>query len=479
MPATRERVGAHGCRRGRRRAHPGRRRSLTAAAASALVACAALGSAGTAAGQVVAVPAELTLEEALDLARRHSPAYARTLNDAGPAAARVRAGWGGLLPGLDASMSLAGSDARRVTGEGEAGEPTRLPEPLEFQSSSSNQRVGLDLTLFDGGANWNRLGSARASARAIKARIAGSWVGVAASVERAYWDVVRADLLAGLEERLLVAARERLDATEQRLRVASVSPVDVLGARVDVATQELALETARGTARKARLALLETIGVGGQGDFATPTAPPHVFDPAALDTEAIVAAAVRANPAVLESAAAVEAAEEDADAARGAWWPRLSANLALSRGVSVGSYDALTEFNPENRTVSFGFSASVPIFDRFQRSQQTASANAAADDARQDRRATALRVEREVREALIDLRNAHRAVLLAELAADLSVERLELQQELFALGSVQFTDLQRVIEEAAAQERRAVNARYDFERAMVTLEERVGAPVRP
>ncbi|HVS09156.1 MAG TPA: TolC family protein, partial [Planctomycetota bacterium] len=359
------------------------------------------------------------------------------------------------------------------------GEPVRLDEPLEFQSSSSNQRVGLDLTLFDGGANWNRLGSARASARATEARIAGSWVAVAAAVERAYWDVVRADLLAGLEERLLVAARERLDATEQRLRVASVSPVDVLGARVDVATQELALETARGTTRKARLALLETMGVGGQADFSTPTALPEAFDPAALDGEAVVAAAVRSNPAVLESAAAVEAAEEDADAARGAWWPRLSASLALSRGVSVGSYDALTEFNPENRTLSFGLTASVPIFDRFQRSQQTASANAAADDARQDRRATALRVEREVREALIDLRNAHRAVLLAEQAADLSAERLELQQELFALGSVQFTDLQRVIEDAAAQERRAVNARYDFERARVTLEERVGAPVRP
>jgi outer membrane protein len=427
----------------------------------------------------VDVPAALTLEEALELARRYSPAYARTLNDAGPAAARVRAGWGGLLPALDASMSLSGSDARRVTGEDDFGEPRRLDEPLEFQSSSSSQRLGLDVTLFDGGANWNRLGSARASARATEARITGAWVAVAAAVERAYWDVARADLLAGLEDRLLVAAHERLDATEQRLRVASVSPVDVLGARVDVATQEQALETARGNARKARLALLEAIGAGGEADFATPTAPPDVYDPAALDAAAIVAAALRSNPSVLEAGAALEAAEEDADAARGDWWPRVSASLSLNRGVSLNSYDALTELNPENRTVSFGLSASIPIFDQFQRSRQTATANAAADDARQDRRAAVLRVEREVREALIDLRNAHRAVVLADQAADLSVERLELQQELFALGSVQFTDLQRVIEDAAAQERRAVNARYDFERARVTLEERVGAPVRP
>jgi outer membrane protein TolC len=126
-----------------------------------------------------------------------------------------------------------------------------------------------------------------------------------------------------------------------------------------------------------------------------------------------------------------------------------------------------------------GVTGCTPLFDRYPRPPHPGGAKAAADDARHDRRATALRVEREVREALIDLRNAHRAVLLAELAADLSVERLELQQELFALGSVQFTDLQRVIEDAAAQERRAVNARYDFERARVTLEERVGAPVRP
>lgn len=444
----------------------------------ATIACSLIGL-STASGQVVDVPADLTLEAALDLARRHSPAYARTLNDAGPASARVRAGWGGLFPGVDASMSLSGSDARRVTGEDDFGEPVRLDDPLEFQSSNSSQSVGLDLVLFDGGANWNRLGAARASARATRARIAGSWVTVSATVQRAYWDVVRADLIADLEDRLLVAAQERLAATEERLRVASVSPVDVLGARVDVATQEQTVETARGAARKARLALLEVLGVGGAADFRTPTPPVAVFDPSTLDDDAIVASAVAGNPSVLEASAALEAAEEGADAARGSWWPRLSASLGLSRGISLNSYDALSEFNPENRTLSFGLTASVPIFDRFQRSEQTATADATADDARQDRRATALRVEREVREALIDLHNAYRAVRLAEQAAELSVERLELQQELFALGSVQFTDLQRVIEDAAAQERRAVNARYDFERARVTLEERVGAPVRP
>ncbi len=425
------------------------------------------------------VPADLTLAAALELARANSPAYARALNDAAPATAGVRAGWGGLLPSLDASMSLSGSDARRVTGEDDFGEPVRLPRPLEFQSSSSSQRLGLDLTLFDGAASWNRLGAARARARATEARIGGAWVAVSAAVERAYWEVVRADLLSGLEADLLAAARERLEATEARLRVASVSPVDVLGARVDVATQEQALETARGNARKARLTLLEVAGVGGEADFATPTDPPGVFDPSALDSEDIVARAVRANPAVLEARAALDAADEDADAARGDWWPRLSASVALNRGVSVSSYDALTELNPENRTWSFGLSASLPLFDQFRRGERTASANAAADDARQDLRSTTLRVEREVREALIDLRNAHRAVLLAEQAAELSAERLELQQELYALGSVQFTDLQRVIEEASAQERRAVNARYDFQRARVTLEERVGASVVP
>ncbi|MEN8374079.1 MAG: TolC family protein [Gemmatimonadota bacterium] len=447
--------------------------------ATAVVALALLTLPASAAAQADAVPVDLTLERALEIARLRSPAHARNRNDAGTASARVRAGWGGLLPSVDASMALSGSDARRVTGEDDFGEPVRLSQPLEFQSSSSSQRFSLDFTLFDGGANWNRLASARAQERATTARIAGSWIAVAAAVERAYWDVARGDLLAGLEERLLAAARERLEATEERLRVAAVSPVDVLGARVDVATQEQSLEAARGSARKARLALLEVIGVGGWVEVSPSTTPPAVFDPAGLAGDDIVALAVGSNPSVREADALLDAAAEDADVARGDWWPRISANLGLTRGASVSSFDALSEFNPENRTLSFGFAASLPIFDRFDRSSRTAAANAAEDDARQDRRATSLRVEREVREALIDLQNAYRAVLLARQAASLSVERLELQQELFALGSVQFTDLQRVIEEAAAQERRAINARYDFERARVTLEERAGAAVRP
>src|SRR5690606_1701516 len=46
------------------------------------------------------VPAELTLEDAVRLAREHSPAYRKALNDARVAAAQVRQSWGAFLPTL-------------------------------------------------------------------------------------------------------------------------------------------------------------------------------------------------------------------------------------------------------------------------------------------------------------------------------------------------------------------------------------------
>lgn len=78
---------------------------------------------------------------------------------------------------------------------------------------------------------------------------------------RAYYRPVRADRLIELQEQLLAAARERLAATERMLRVVAADQVDVLGAQVEVATQEQAVQTARGELRKPQLALGEVMGV--------------------------------------------------------------------------------------------------------------------------------------------------------------------------------------------------------------------------
>ncbi|MBI4544937.1 MAG: TolC family protein, partial [Gemmatimonadetes bacterium] len=300
-----------------------------------------------------------------------------------------------------------------------------------------------------------------------------------ADVSRRFYAALHARGLIELEERLLVSARDRLAATERLVRVVAATAVDVLGARVDVARQEQALARARGEARKAELELREALGIAGDVAFELAGDFPGVFDPSTLAADALVAAALAGHPRIAEADAAAAAAQRRARAARGTRWPQIGLNAGLSRGMSLSSYDALTELNPKNRTFFFGLSASLPLFEQFRPSAQIARAEAAVSDSREDARAARLALEREVRSALIDLENAHRSLELADQSAALSGERVALAQEQYRQGAIPFTSLQSVIEQAAAAEREAAAARLTFATALVTLEEKVGKELRP
>ena len=206
---------------------------------------------------------------------------------------------------------------------------------------------------------------------------------------------------------------------------------------------------------------------------------PARFDPASLDEDALVARALRAAPRVLELTASAAAAEHTAGAARWSRWPQISLQGSFSRGMNLGSNEALFEMNPRNQSFTLGLNAQVPLFTRFQTSRQIAQANAQADDARESLREERLRVERDVRAALVDLHNAYRAVELAERSAELARQRVELAQEKFRLGATSFADLQRFIDDAAREERAAMDARFAWINAVIALERQVGGRVRP
>ncbi|HEY8468928.1 MAG TPA: TolC family protein [Longimicrobiales bacterium] len=441
---------------------------------AALLSCVA---GGPAAAQDV--PPVLTLEDALRIARQRNPSHLRVRNDADVTAVAERAAWSQFLPSVSASFGTGLTTSRTITGENDFGQAVELPEPIDYRRTSASQSIGASLTLFDAMRRVNEVRAARAESRAVAARIAGSEQELVAEVSRRYYAALQARRRIALEERLLASARERLEITEQQLRVARTHPEDVLGAQLDVARQELALDQARGAARKADLDLGQVMGLEEDIAFELADDLPPVFDPALLDEEALVARALETAPRLVELAASAAAAEHHAASARSARWPTLSVSASFSRGMSLSSNDALFELNPRNRSFSVQLGAQIPLFDRFQVSRQIAQANATADDAREALREERLRVERDVRAALVDLRNAYRSLQLAERSAELARQRVELGQEKFRLGAISFTDLQRFIDDVAREERAAVDARFALINALIAVERHVGGTVRP
>ncbi|HEX9728482.1 MAG TPA: TolC family protein [Gemmatimonadales bacterium] len=437
---------------------------------------AVVGLAGPVAAQV---PARLTLDDAITIARERNPEYQRAVHTLNAQGAQLRAGWGGFFPSVSARMSFNGSSSTRVTGEDDFGQPVSLPTPIDFQSSSASQSLSAGVTLFDGLRNVNSLRAARASADGSEASRDAVANRVDAETTRRFYEALRTARLIALEDQLLTSAREQLARTQRLFRTAGATQEDVLGAEGDVASQELALERARGEADKARLAVIEYLGISEHMEFEAVGELPDVWDPAVLDVDELVSVALRVNPSVRQLENTTRGADLRATAERGSRWPSISVNASYSRSISLGSYDALFEINPRNRGLGFGMTVDLPLFTGFQTSARIANASLESRNAHETLRAGRLQAEREVRAALIDLRNAHRGRDLAQRTADLSSERLRLARQRYAIGAITFANLQLLIDRAAQEERGLINARFQLAQSIVALEERLGQPVRP
>jgi len=423
------------------------------------------------------VPAILTLQDAIRLARQHGPDYRKTMNDLDVASAQVRQSWGAFLPSLSTSLGFNGNSRTTVTGDDDYGRPVRLPDPITYEGSSASQSVSLGFTLFDGGRMFRQLSAARAGERQAEAAVNATVATLDAGVTRAFYDAVRRDMLAEVERNNLAAARNRLQNTEERFRLAVASQVDLLEARRQVISAEQSLLSAETEARKARLTLRQVVGLESDVEFELSDEQPAVFDPSALDVEAIVARARGASPTVRRSEATFAAARSQASAARGSRWPRITGNFGYSRSVSQRGYGAIGVFNPLNHGYGFGVSVSLPLFSNFQTSSQIASAEAQADDAEQDLRSARLTIERDVRTGLADLEQAYRRLLANQEMATISAQQVSLAEEQLRAGSLSFLQFQQVIDNDATAQRQVVEARFVFLQYRVALEERLGAPI--
>jgi len=427
-------------------------------------------------------PRELTLEDALRASEESNPAYRSALTQVQEASARERQSFGTFLPQLNTSLSLGGASSARSVGEDEFGNPMPAGNLVETTTSSTSHGFDLSIPLYQRG-RVAELRAARADGGAAEAAVLLERGRLRAEVTRRYQDAVRAERLIELEEQLLASARERLDATQRLFRIAAQGMVEVLGAEVEVARQEQAVEQARGEARKAKLALGEAMGTMDVERVRLSTEPAAVFDPASLAADSLVRLAVAGHPRMAQAEAGVAAAGHRVSAARGQRWPTVRAQVGYNRFASRLDYDALSDFtNPFDtfdRSLTLGFSVSLPVFDQFRSSAQLAQAHASRSRAEESVRAARLAVEREVRSAAIDLENAYRASQLSERAAKLSRDRLQMAREQYRLGAIGFTELQQVVDRTAQAERDALRARFEFAGALATLEERVGAPVAP
>ncbi|HVS61262.1 MAG TPA: TolC family protein [Gemmatimonadaceae bacterium] len=468
-----------------------------------------------------APPTTLTIDQAIDLARRNNPLLQQTLNNRIGARAAVRSAYGALLPNADASLT-----ALRQQGGQQI-----------FSGTSLGARSDVNQSQYQIGLNY-RINSAtlvtpslqRANRDAVEADITGATENLRSNVAQQYLSALQAEATADLQDSLAVAAQQELILAQAREIVGSGTQLDVQRAEVALGLQKVQVLKARNQVEIEKLRLFQLMGI---------TQPPNVelvsqfpVTPLNLNLQQLIESAHNQNPGVVALRSRERVADLNVRREKGEYSPTLSlstgiggytygytssnfpvqqaqAQLDASRANCIRGEEVRAALNLSNQLAecnamaftdaqaqairsgnskfpfnftkaprSFSATLSLPLFDGFAREQRVQEAMANRSDARYSVKSKELALTADVTAAYLIVTTAEKTVTLQEQNAAKAKQELKLVQDRYKIGATTFVDLTqaRATYERAESER--INAVYDYHKAFAALESAVGHPLR-
>jgi outer membrane protein len=467
-------------------------------------------------------PTELTLAEAIALAKTNNPTFLSTQNDQAAANWQVREAYAQFVPSVTAGAFGSWQEA----GSQRFGTIVFEDQITDWAFSGYNVNFGMTV---DGNTIFG-IGNARANKRATEARITAAEFDLESLVGLQYMTVLRAIDGVDVAQRQLDRARQNLQIIQTRVTTGAAAGTEGKQAEVDLGRAEVSLIQAQRDLRRARLQLSEQIGVELPSD-ARLLSEFEVFEPD-HDLEELIRMSMEGHPS-LRSFRAQENSTRSAarQASTGQYLPslRFSATIqgqaqqalnedfvlnqaqqqaesqmgncefqnTLNNGLIGGlpGYSnqdcmgfALTDEGRQaalnsNRAFPFNFTTipmraslqiSLPIFTGFSRERQVSQANNIAEDAEHNRRAEELRLRTMVTNAYDNLVSSYQVVQAEARNRTLSEEQLALQQRRYALGAADLLLLMDAQTTMTTADQAYLNAVYEFHYSLIVLEAATG-----
>jgi outer membrane protein len=413
---------------------------------------------------------QLSLREALDVARHNNPSYLSYVADRGPAAARSFNATAALVtPTVSASGGTSWTQAGVYNLQG-----LTIPTP-RTQGLSWSLSFGYQLS----GSTIANRGVASAALRAADQDIASSATLLDFSVRQEYLNLLEARAQADLAVHVVARAQELLNLAEARYNVGQGTVIDVRRAQVDKGTADVGLLQARQNAEIEVLRLFQIMGVPApEGVQVVPSDTFPVTEPG-WNRDSLVALALKQNPVLLALRARESAAAWSTRAAYSTYLPTLFASASYGK-FSQTSFDTSGASTKTTGTSpwSLRVGLSLPIYDAFSRNSQISQARANQQDLQYSIRAQELGVTANVNAAYTALIAAYQTIAVQANNRSAADEALSLATERYRVGSGSIIELldARVASQTAGVD--YINAVYNYHKSIAALEQAVGRTLR-
>lgn len=466
-------------------------------------------------------PTALTIDQAVALAKQNNPDFQSTRNNARNAALELRTAYGALLPQLSANL----------TGQyQQGGQQFFNGVSLSANSDVMQSQYNLGLNYSINAGTFIAPKVQRANSAAVNADIAGASEALAATVKQDYLTALQSLALAQLNDSLVANAQVQLELARAKAQVGTGTLLDVQRAEVALGQQQVALLQARNQNEIDKLRLFQQMGVAQPPNVELVTTFGVRDSLPTLD--ALLDMARTQNPGIVALRSRETVADLNVKRERTEYTPTLTvstgiggytfqyrdpnylinqaqASTAASQSSCISTQEVRQavglpntlaqcsnivftpamasalraqnsqfpfDFTPAPRSVSAQIS--LPLFDGFAREQRVQEAAVARENARYNVRSRELGLKADVSAAYLSLQTAQQTVTLQEANSAKAKQELQFVQDQYAVGLATFVDLTTSRAAYAQAENDHINAVYNYQKAVASLESAVGRPLR-
>ncbi len=402
----------------------------------------------------------LSLDEAIALAQRNSARVIQARNQVRANDASVRSAYGSFIPSLNVNYG----------GNRQGGETFFQGRLVPFTGNPWNFSRGLssNLELFDGGRRMNNLRSAQANVTSAESNRRLQEFQAALEVKQQFFIVLAARESRAAAEAQLAQAEEQFKTANARVAAGVATVSDSLRSIIQVSNARLAVLQADNSLLQANNTLTRLVATPFQVTARDDES--ELLAAVSVDS-AVVSAWVDDAPPVLQAKAALNAAVASRKAARAPYLPSLTSSFSYNGNRTDGTFDPSGTFASQ---YAVRLTLSYPIFNGFQREENSTRASVAEENAQAALRDAQFVAQQQYAQALGQLRLAQARMEIQQSSIAAAEEDLRVQNQRYALNSSTLLDVltsQLTLNQARSS---LIQARYDARLAKAQIEALVG-----
>jgi outer membrane protein len=414
----------------------------------------------------------LSLRECIDLALENNPDMGMARQSLKKSESNVLYGYGNLLPNLQvdfyAGHRYYGPSSVLIDDSG------RPVQSQGFDYEDYTFRIGSDVVLWDGGANYARLRQTKHNREGAKEELQYNYDMISATVIRAYYNLVRFKKLTEVAEESVNQAKQSLDRTDALLEVGSGTRADVLKAKVRHSNTKLDLIRARNQVELAREELIALLNLDDYTGLGVDTSLVMSMDVPDPGSEVSFAMGNRSDLRGLR--AYLDGADAGVRVAQSGWLPTFGANF----GYYWSDRQMAENLNFFSNEYSWNVTAymRLNVFDRFWTSANVKTAKADYRISEYQLEKSKLNAVKEIKSLIIVINEAIEREAVATETVEQAREDVRLAEERHRVGAG--TMLDTIAAEVALTQAKAdvIGAKCDYLIAIADLDRATGRESR-